>query len=74
MKSIKVAEIPPESHIYQMCWQWGKAQPIVGGATAGLVALGFISKQCEQGIMNKPVYYTALTDDLCISSCLQFPV
>jgi hypothetical protein len=38
--------------------QVGRAQPIVGGATPGLVALGSIRKQAEQARRSKPVSST----------------
>ena len=47
----------------------GRAQPIVGGATPGLVALGSIRKQAEQAMESKLVSSTL--HSLCISSCLQ---
>ena len=49
----------------------GRVQPIVDGATPGLVVLGSIRKQAEKAMGNKPVSSTL--HGLCIGSCLQAP-
>jgi hypothetical protein len=55
----------------QLVIKGGRAQPIVGVTISGLVVLGSIRNQAEQGRGSKPVNSTL--HGLCFSSCLQVP-